>query len=310
MAKRSTSDTNSADASRLYLAQLGERVRKLRHQRGATLKRVAQLSGLSDRFIIEVEKGKANPSVTSINRLADALQTSFRNLLPNDNEENTQTSSPSVKQLLALLKNRPDEQVTRILTCLSAYFDDAKGSHISLIGMRGAGKTTVGNLVARSLKAPFYELDALIERDTGLSLREIFDLEGENYYRAVEEKVLERVLKKTPGVVAAGGGLVMNPTSLLRLKLHSFMVWLQASPETLITRVRAGKDERRLSAHPDVRRQLQAILDRRTPHYAQADLVVNTTNKSAEAMAKTILDAFRNSANPKQERTAAQKSSN
>ena len=212
MAKRSTSETNSADASRLYLAQLGERVRKLRQQRGATLKRVAQLSGLSDRFIIEVEKGKANPSLTSINRLADALQTSFKDLLPSDNDENTQTSSPSVRQVLALLKNRPDEQVTRILTCLSAYFDGAKGSHISLIGMRGAGKTTVGNLVARSLKAPFYELDALIEKDTGLSLREIFDLEGENYYRAVEERVLERVLKKTPGVIAAGGGLVMNPT--------------------------------------------------------------------------------------------------
>jgi XRE family transcriptional regulator, aerobic/anaerobic benzoate catabolism transcriptional regulator len=308
-AKQSASATNAADPSRVFLAKLGEQVRKVRQKRGATLKRVAQLSGLSDRFIIEVEKGKANPSLTSINRLADALQTSLRDLLPSDNEEKMQTSSPSVRQVLALLKNRPDEQVTRILTCLSAYFDDA-GSHISLVGMRGAGKTTVGNLIARTLKAPFYELDALIERDTGLSLREIFDLEGENYYRAVEESVLERVLKKTPGVIAAGGGLVMNPTSLLRLKLHSFMVWLQASPETLMARVRAGKDERRLSAHPDVRKQLQAILDRRTPQYAQADLIVNTTNKSAEAIAKTILDAFRNSANPKQERTAAKKSSN
>jgi XRE family aerobic/anaerobic benzoate catabolism transcriptional regulator len=309
-AKQSASATKPADPSRLFLAKLGEQVRKVRQKRGATLKRVAQLSGLSDRFIIEVEKGKANPSLTSINRLADALQTSLRDLLPSDNDERTQITSPCMKQLSALLKNRPDEQISRVLTCLSAYFDDAKGSHISLVGMRGAGKTTVGNLVARGLKAPFYELDALIEKDTGLSLREIFDLEGENYYRAVEEKILERVLKKTPGVIAAGGGLVMNPTSLLRLKLHSFMVWLQASPETLIARVRRGKDERRLSAHPDVRKQLQAILDRRTPHYAQAALVVNTTNKSAEAIAKTIVDAFRNSANSKQERTAAKKSFN
>src|SRR5918997_136349 len=102
MAKRSASETNSADASRLYLAQLGERVRKLRQQRGATLKGVAQLSGLSDRFIIEVEKGKANPSVTSIHRLADALQTSLRDLLPSDDDEKTQSSSPSVMQVLAL----------------------------------------------------------------------------------------------------------------------------------------------------------------------------------------------------------------
>ena len=299
MAKRSAEKTNTADPGRLYLAKLGEAVRKLRQHRGATLKRLAQLSGLSDRFIIEVEKGKANPSLTSIMSLADALQTSLTDLLPSDNEINAQSSSAPVKQVLALLKNRPDEQISRILTCLTSYLDGAKGSHISLVGMRAAGKTTVGNLVARSLKAPFYELDALIEKDTGLSLREIFDLEGENYYRSVEERVLERVLKKTPGVIAAGGGLVMNPTSLLRLKLHSFMVWLQASPETLIARVRAGKDERRLSAHPDVRKQLKAILDRRTPHYAQADLVVNTTNKSAEAISKTILDAFRSSANPK-----------
>jgi XRE family aerobic/anaerobic benzoate catabolism transcriptional regulator len=302
MAKRGAIDTSAAHPSRPYLVKLGERVRKLRQQRGTTLSRLAQLSGLSDRFIIEVEKGKANPSLSSIHRLAEALQASLKDLLPSDNDEKTQSSSSSVQQLLALLKDRPDEQISRIVPCLTAYFDDAKGLHIALVGMRGAGKTTVGNLVARSLKVPFYELDALIEKDTGLSLREIFDLEGENYYRAVEEKALERVLKKTPGVIAAGGGLVMNPTSLLRLKLHSFMVWLQASPQTLIARVRTGKDERRLSAHPDVRKQLQAILDRRTPHYAQAALIVNTTNKSAEAIAKTILDAFRSSATPGQAR--------
>jgi XRE family transcriptional regulator, aerobic/anaerobic benzoate catabolism transcriptional regulator len=299
MGKRSAGEPSPADLSRPYLVKLGEEVRKLRQRRGITLKRVAQLSGLSDRFIIEVEKGKANPSLASVIRLADALQTSLTDLLPINHENKAETSSTSVKQVLGLLKNRPDEQVSRILSCLSSYLDGAKGSHISLVGMRGAGKTTVGNIVARSLKVPFYELDALIVKDTGLSLREIFDLEGENYYRAVEERILERVLKKTPGVIVAGGGLVMNPTSLLRLKLHTFMVWLQASPETLIARVRTGKDERRLSAHPDVRKQLKAILDRRTPHYAQADLVVNTTGRSAEAISKAILVAFRNSANPK-----------
>ena len=299
MANRSAGETSSADPSRLYLAKLGDEVRKLRHQRGITLRRMAQLSGLSDRFLVEVEKGKANPSITSLVNLADALQTSLPDLLSSGNQTNMQDSSTSVKQVLALLKNRPDEQISRILSCLSSYLDGSKGPHLSLVGMRGAGKTTVGNILARSLKVPFYELDALIVRDTGLSLREIFDLEGENYYRAVEERILERVLKKTPGVIAAGGGLVINPNSLLRLKLHTFVVWLQAAPETLIDRVQTGKDRRRLSAHPDVRKQLKAILDRRTPHYAQADLVVNTTDKSPEAVSKTILNAFRSSANSK-----------
>ena len=260
---------------------------------------MAQLSGLSDRFLIEIEKGKANPSLGSVINLADALQTSLTDLLPSDNQTNTQDSNTSVKQVLALLKNRPDEQICRILSCLSSYLDGSKGPHISLVGMRGAGKTTVGNILARRLQVPFYELDELIVKDTGLSLREIFDLEGENYYRAVEERILERVLKKTPGVIAAGGGLVMNPNSLLHLKLHTFVVWLQAAPETLIDRVQTGKDKRRLSAHPDVRKQLKAILDRRTPHYAQADLVVNTTDKSAEAISKTIFNAFRSAASSK-----------
>jgi XRE family aerobic/anaerobic benzoate catabolism transcriptional regulator len=304
MAKRSAGETNTADPGRLYLAQLGQEVRKLRQQRGITLRRVAQLSGLSDRFLIEVEKGNANPSITSLVKLADALQTTLTDLLPSDTQTKAQDASTSVKQVLALLRNRSDEQVSRIMSCLSWYLDGSKGPHISLIGMRGAGKTTVGAILARGLKVPFYELDALIVKDTGLSLREIFDLEGENYYRAVEERVLERVLKKTPGVIAAGGGLVMNPNSLLRLKLLTFVVWLQAAPETLIDRVQTGKDKRRLSAHPDVRKQLKAILDRRTPHYAQADLIVNTTNKSPEAISKTILDAFRSAANSKATRVS------
>ena len=276
----------------------------MRQLRGITLKRVAQLSGLSDRFVIEVEKGKANPSLASMMNLADALQTSLTALLPTDNQTNTQDSSTSLKQVVALLKNRPDEQISRILSCLSSYLDGSKAPHISLIGMRGAGKTTIGNILAQRLKVPFYELDELIVKDTGLSLREIFDLEGENYYRAVEERILERVLRKPPGVIAAGGGLVMNPNSLLRLKLHTFVVWLQAAPETLIGRVQTGKDRRRLSAHPDVRKQLKAILDRRTPHYAQADLVVNTTDKSAEAISKTIFNAFRSAASSKATQSA------
>ncbi|MPZ76804.1 MAG: helix-turn-helix domain-containing protein [Deltaproteobacteria bacterium] len=297
MPKRS-GDEGTADSGRVYLANLGERVRKLRERQGLTLKRMAQLSGLSDRFIIEVEKGKANPSLTSLINLAHALQTSLTDLLPTDFADDVPALSGSANKILALLQSRPPEQISRVVACVSSYLEHAKGFHVSLVGMRGAGKTTVGNLLARSLKAPFYELDALIERDTGLSLAEIFDLEGENYYRAVEERVLQRVLKKAPGVIAAGGGLVMNPTSLLLLKLNSFVVWLQASPEALIARVRAEKDERPLGAHPHVRKQLKAILDRRTPYYAQADFLVNTTHQSADRIGKTILHAFRNSANP------------
>lgn len=285
-----------------YLAKLGERVRMLREHRGVTLKALAELSGLSDRFIIEVEKGNANPSLTSMIGLAQALGISLTDLLPaqsaKDSAKNVSRSVGPAEQVAALLENRPGEQVARIMACVTSYLEQARGAHVALVGMRGAGKSTVGKLLARRLQAPFYELDELIEQDTGLSLGEIFDLEGENYYRTVEERVLQRALKRTPGVIAAGGGLVTNPTSLLLLKLHCFVVWLQASPEALLSRVRGEKDERRLGGHPHVKRQLMAILERRSPYYSQADLVVNTTNLSPESISRKIHEGFRNFGKP------------
>jgi len=288
-----------ADLRRRYLISLGARVRMLRERQGVTLKRLAQLSGLSGRFIIEVEKGNANPSLTSLFNLARALETSLAGLLPSETEGDAGESGFASNEILKVFESHPREQVTRVLSCVSSYLEHSRGSHVALIGMRGTGKTTVGKILARRLNTPFYELDEMIEKEAGLTLREIFDLEGENYYRAVEEKLVERLVKKPPGVIAVGGGCVMNPMNLLRLKLHSFVVWLKASPESLIARVRAEKDDRPLRAETNVVKQLKGILERRTPYYAQADFVVNTTNKAPELISKTILDAFQKPADRK-----------
>jgi len=292
MPKPRVDDRDPKAFSRAYLANFGERVRTLRERQGVTLKQLAQLSGLSDRYIIQVEQGATNPSLESVLRLALSLQTSVTGLLPDDANNATAEPRGPARKILQLLEGRSSEQISRIADAVSAFLEPAKGRHIALVGMRGAGKTTVGQLLARRRVEPFYELDRLIENDAGLSLAQIFDLEGEEYYRALEEKTLEKVLKRKPGIIAAGGGLVMNPTALFLLKLNTSIVWLQASPKALLARVRTTKDQSRLDAYPQASKQLKAILDRRTPYYAQADLVIDTTRKSPEAIVDAIVHAF------------------
>jgi len=292
MPKLRVDDRDPQAFSRAYLANFGERVRMLRERHGITLKQLAQISGLSDRYIIQVEQGAANPSLETVRRLALALQTSVTGLLPADAKTTAAEPTGPARKILELLEGRSNEQISRIVDAVSAFLEPTKGRHIALVGMRGAGKTTVGQLFARRRTVPFYELDQIIENDIGLSLAEIFDLEGEEYYRAVEEKTLEKVLKRRPGIIAAGGGLVMNPTAFFLLKLNAFTVWLQASPEALLTRVRSSKDQSRLGAYPQASKQLKAILDRRTPYYAQADLVIDTTRKSPEAAVDVIVHAI------------------
>jgi len=292
MPKLRLDDRDPKALSRAYLANFGERVRTLRERQGVTLKQLAQISGLSDRYIIQVEQGAANPSLESVLRLALALQTSVTHLLPEAVKTASAEPSAATRKILQLLEGGSREQIARIAEAVSAFLEPTKRRHIALVGMRGAGKTTVGELLARRMTAPFYELDRLIENDAGLSLAEIFDLEGEEYYRALEEKTLEKVLKRKPGIIAAGGGLVMNPTALFMLKLNASIVWLQAAPEALLARVRSSKDQSRLGAYPQASKQLKAILDRRTPYYAQADLVIDTTRKSPEAIVDAIVHAL------------------
>jgi XRE family transcriptional regulator, aerobic/anaerobic benzoate catabolism transcriptional regulator len=239
------------DADRL-LAGLGRRVRALRTARGATLRETATRSGLSERFLGLVEAGEGNISVRKLVRLAHALGTTPSELL----------SGPGGERELPV---------------------------IALLGLRGAGKTTIGRRLARRLHVPFVELDRRVEEAAGLALDEIFALHGEEYYRRLEKETLEDVLREDrPLVLATGGGIVTRPETYALLRRRALTVWLRAHPEEHWNRVVQQGDRRPMADHPEAMAELRRLLSAREPLYAEAALTVDTSRGGVDDVARRI----------------------
>lgn len=231
---------------------LGHNVRSLRRQRGWSLATLADESGLSSRFVGQVESGQANISVVNLARIARALHTSAAELL------------------------EPRHQTT-----------------VALLGLRGAGKSTVGPELARRLGVPFVELDRLVEDRAGLPLYDIFSVHGEGYYRRTEADALSGFLATgAPAVLATGGGVVTSRDTFERLKRACVTVWLRARPEDHMERVVAQGDERPMRSREDAMAELRQILAERAPLYAEADLVVDTSDATPEEVVERIQRAL------------------
>jgi len=248
------------DAAEL-LRTLGRRVRARRLERGLTLGRLAAQCGLSTRFLVQVESGAGNPSVRSLTGLARALGT-----------------TPS-----ALLGEAPD------------------GAHgwgvIALLGLRGAGKTSVGKDLAQRLELPFVELDQRVEEAAGLTLAEVFELHGEAYYRRLERSELEALLGEGRSVVVAvGGGIVTNAGAWSLLRRKAVTVWLKAEPEEHWRRVVEQGDERPMADNPRAMAELRELLARREPLYADASHSVITSGRSIEGVVDAVMGALVNGA--------------
>jgi XRE family aerobic/anaerobic benzoate catabolism transcriptional regulator len=239
--------------SKDLLARLGGRVRLLRRRKELSLQGLASASGLSLRYVGEIEAGRANVSVTRLAALAAALGT-----------------RPSA--LLA---------------------DDVAGSKVvALLGLRGAGKSALGARVAKALGVAFVELDRLIEAEAGLSLGEIFDLHGEETYRRLEFEVLRRFLDQSgEAVLATSGGIVAHEESFRLLEERTFTVWLKASPDDHWERVVAQGDARPMADNPGARAELRRILAAREPLYARARLHVDTSALGTDASVQRIVAA-------------------
>ncbi|HLA76933.1 MAG TPA: shikimate kinase [Vicinamibacteria bacterium] len=234
------------------LRELGGRVRRRRSQRGLTLKELAERSGLSVRFLVEVEAGRGNPSLSSLVALAGALDLTLPALL--------ESSAPPPA--------------------------------IALLGLRGAGKTTIGQRLAKRLKLAFVELDREVEEAAGLSLNEIFDLHGEAYFRRVERDTLSGLLAaERPLVLAVGGGLVTAGDTYDLLRRQAFTVWLRATPEDHWNRVVRQGDRRPMRDHPEAMVELSRLLASRESLYAQADCTVDTSRLGLDGALRAIVKA-------------------
>ena len=270
------------DAHADLLPALGERVRTLRAQRGMTRKILARDSGVSERYLALLENGDGNGSVMVLAKVAAALHVPVVELLREE-----RTTPPEREQLQSLLKRLSPAQLKTAHDMLSRAFDagvQARMRRIALVGLRGAGKSSLGAALAKQLRVPFVELDREVEREANVSLNEIFLLYGQAGYRRYERAALERIFTKHDRVViATGGSIVSEPDTYDLLLSTCYTVWLKAQPEEHMARVVAQGDTRPMKGNREAMEDLRRILVTRAPLYGRADAVVDTAGRVFDA---------------------------
>ena len=270
----------SAGEADVHLRVLGERVRAARARRGMTRKILSRDSGVSERYLAELENGRGNVSITLLRQIADAMVVPLADLV-REGEEPPVEFRLLVEQIGRLA---PDE-LKAAAALIAERFDLGQGrqGRLALIGLRGAGKSTLGRGLAKRLGVPFVELAAEIEHEAGMSLGEIFDLWGQPAYRRHERRALDRVIEQYPrAVLTTGGSLVSEPGTFETLIKGCYTVWLRASPEEHMDRVVAQGDYRPMEGNEEAMEDLRRILAERDPLYRKADAALDTSGKTAE----------------------------
>ncbi len=256
-------------------APLGARLRTLRAARGMSRRILARDSAVSERYLAELENGRANPSIGVLARIGSAIGVDLAALF----------SPPSRDAATALLERLGPEDRAAAGALLERHFGRAadKAERIALVGLRGAGKTTLGRLLAERLGWPFVELTREIERDYGADVAEILALAGQPGLRRQEYRALGRLVEERErAVIATPGGIVAEAGSLDLLLARTHTVWLTASPEEHMARVAAQGDRRPMADNPEAMADLRAILAARSPDYARADARLDTSGRPLE----------------------------
>jgi XRE family transcriptional regulator, aerobic/anaerobic benzoate catabolism transcriptional regulator len=281
---------DASDPESGFLEQLGQRVRTLRSLHGMSRKVLAKVSGISERYIAQLESGKGNVSIVLLRRVSNAIGTPLEDLIP------TNDPAPDWQVIRDLLRKASPGQIAQAKDILSSTSTSAQRrssfAGIALIGLRGAGKSTLGKLLAKSIGWNFVELNKEIERQNGLSVPEIINLYGQEGFRRMEQAALAQLLaRKELMVLATGGGIVSEPLTFDLILKSFYTIWLKAEPEEHMARVRKQGDLRPMADDRSAMAELRNILKTREPLYARANAVVDTAGLAVDAAAARLSDA-------------------
>ena len=272
--------TGRADAS--FAAEIGRMVRLGRAKRGMSRRQLAEESQTSERYLAQIESGAGNPSILVMRAIAGALELPIIELLPRSNG-----GSAATARIIDLLGRLPPSELPALADMIEQRIDRGavgdRARRIALVGLRGAGKSTLGRMLAERLGVPFIELDRMVEQEYGASVPLLIEMSGLATFRRHERACLDRVISENEAaVVATAGGIVSNPETyaLLLRRMHS--VWISARPEEHMSRVMEQGDFRPMAKNREAMADLLAILEARRADYARAEATLDTSGESAE----------------------------
>jgi XRE family aerobic/anaerobic benzoate catabolism transcriptional regulator len=282
---------DTTDPESGFLDQLGQRVRTMRALRGMSRKVLAKVSGISERYIAQLESGKGNVSIVLLRRVSNAMGAHLEDLVP------AADPAPDWQVFRDLLRKATPSQIAQAKDALAGHgatTHRASFAGIALIGLRGAGKSTLGKVLARKIGWNFVELNKEIEAQNGLSVAEIIALYGQEGFRRMEQSALNQLLaQKEPMVLATGGGIVSEPLTFDLILSSFYTIWLKAEPEEHMGRVRKQGDLRPMADDRSAMAELRNILVSREPLYARASATVDTAGLSVDAAAARLVDTVR-----------------
>lgn len=275
--------------SQNFLGMLGARVRAARGNAGLTRKALSIRCGVSERHLAQVETGKGNISIRLLRQIAEAIEIPLESLVRKDDYED---ETLAILQRIEKLDRIDKVELLSFIEQWAANRGSRdKQKRVALIGLRGAGKSTIGRLAGEKLGLPFLELDDEIERVSGLAIAEIFSLYGEQRYRELERECLNGVIESnTEFVIAVAGGIVSNMDTYSLLLRNCHTVWLTAQPEEHMGRVMAQGDRRAVDGNPDAMKNLKSLLESRTPLYRRAHYRIDTSGKKPAECCEEIVD--------------------